>query len=343
MNVLGRFSQVMLVFGILLTLLVAVGLGAAYATLMPGRSYEGPLPPLTDEETRLAGALRANVVKLADEIGPRSQREPEALDAAAEYIETVFRQAALAGRIERHEYISFGRPVWNIILELPGRSRGHEIVVVGAHYDSVPGCPAANDNGSGVAGLLELARLLSGRALERTVRFVAFTNEEPPHFHTDSMGSLVYARRCRERGDQIVAMLSLEMLGYFSDAPGSQHYPWPLGLIYPDRGDFIAFVGNLRSAGLVREVVASFRRHAAFPSQGGAVPEFIEGMGWSDHWSFWRCGYPAVMVTDTSLFRYPYYHRVTDTPDKLDYERCARVTAGLARVVVELAGGEASE
>jgi Zn-dependent M28 family amino/carboxypeptidase len=213
------------------------------------------------------------------------------------------------------------------------------MLIVGAHYDSVPGCPGANDNASGVAGLLEIARLLAVHKPARTVRFVAFVNEEPPFFRSDDMGSRVYARRCAERGEQIVGALVLETIGCYTDAPRSQHYPFPFNLFYPSTGDFIAFVGNVSSRDLVRRCVGSFRSHAAFPSEGGGVPGWITGVGWSDHWSFWREGYPALMVTDTAPFRYPHYHTPEDTLDKIDFERMARVVEGLSHVVTDLAEG----
>ena len=189
-----------------------------------------------------------------------------------------------------------------------------------------------------MAALLALARRLARMTPSRTIRFAAFASEEPPHFQTGKMGSLVYARSCRDRGDMIVAMLSLETMGFYSDEKRSQWYPPPFGLAYPSTGNFIAFVGNLNSRALLRSLVASFRAHASFPSEGGALPGWIPGVGWSDHWSFWKQGYPAVMVTDTAPFRYPQYHTIRDTPERIDYERLARVVEGLRKVVQELAG-----
>jgi Zn-dependent M28 family amino/carboxypeptidase len=180
--------------------------------------------------------------------------------------------------------------------------------------------------------------MFARRSIDRTLRFVEFVNEEPPHFQTSHMGSRVYANRAFSRQEKIVAMLSLETIGYFSDQPGSQKYPFPMNLIYPDRGNFIAFVGNVDSRDLVRTLVGAFRRTTPFPSDGAALPEYTTGVGWSDHEPFWNQGYPAVMVTDTALFRYPHYHRPSDTPDKIDFDRLARVTLGLGRVVEQLVG-----
>ncbi|MFH1808955.1 MAG: M28 family peptidase, partial [Pseudomonadota bacterium] len=219
---------------------------------------------------------------------------------------------------------------------LEGRATNREIVVVGAHYDSAPGSPGANDNATGVATVLELARLLQDRPRQRELRLVAFVNEEPPYFQTENMGSLVYARELVSQGAPVVAMLTPETLGYYSEARGSQHYPFPFGLLYPDTGNFVGFVGNLGSLSLVRRCVGSFRHHAAFPSEGAAVPASIEGVAWSDHWAFWEQGVPALMVTDTAPHRDPHYHTAGDRPDHVDTERLARVVQGLAGVVDDL-------
>jgi len=211
--------------------------------------------------------------------------------------------------------------------------------VVGAHYDSARGAVGANDNGSGVAALLEIARALKARppADGIEVRLVFYVNEELPWFSTEKMGSLVHSSALAREGREVVAMLSLETIGWYSDTRDSQRYPFPFNLLYPSTGDFIAFVANPGSRGLLRRVVGSFRRHVAFPSEGAVGPEFIDGVGWSDQWAYWKFGWPAVMVTDTAPFRYPHYHTLRDTPDKLDYDRLARVAKGLEGVVRELA------
>lgn len=304
---------------------------------MPGKSFRGPLPELTSGQATLRDELRRHVEKLGGEIGERNVVHPEKLRAAADYLEGVF--ANLGYRVTRQPYPTEGMTCDNLEVELPGISHRDEIVVIGAHYDSVMGCPGANDNASGVASVLALARDWAKREPSRTVRFVAFVNEEPPFFQTDLMGSVVYAKRCRQRGDKIVAMLSLETMGCYYFEKGSQKYPFPFGLFYPSRGDFIAFVGNTSSGDLVRRCVRTFRANAAFPSEGGAVPGSLPGVGWSDHWSFWQSEYPGLMVTDTAPFRYPHYHTAQDTPDKVDYARLARVVDGLSKVLEDLANG----
>jgi len=341
-------------------LLLGAAAGGTGCTMlgMPGKSFEGTLPPLTEAEVALQTALRRDVEKLAGEIGERNVLRAPQLRAAAAHIEAEF--AAAGWSVQRHSYEAQGEQCDNLEVTLPGSTHGKECIVVGAHYDSVAGSPGANDNASGVAALLALARLWRDRVhneqsavgdrpsiipiqnpkskiQNRTVRFVAFVNEEPPFFQTEKMGSLVYARLCQARGDQVVAMLALETIGFYSTAKGSQIYPFPVQWFYPSRGDFLGFVGNHASAKLVRGAIGSFRQHTSFPSQGATLPSVIQGVGWSDHWSFWQVGYPAMMLTDTAPFRYPYYHTAKDTPDKLDYERLARVVAGLDRVLVELA------
>jgi hypothetical protein len=317
--------------GVLLVLTTMFSVGCT----MPGKSFVGSLPAATAEQRSLADELRKDVTKLAGDIGHRDTDHPRGLEAAALYIEGAFRNAGLAP--QRHGYDCHGQRVFNIDAEIKGT--GDEIVVIGAHYDSVLGAPGANDNASGVAGVLALARRLAKDHPARTLRLALFVNEEPPYFQTDLMGSLVYARECKARGDKVAAMLSLETIGCYSDQPKSQRYPPPFNLFYPSTGNFIAFVGNSESAELVKRVVGTFRADAKFPSEGAAVPGSIEGVGWSDHWSFWQCGYPALMVTDTAPFRYDHYHTADDTPDKLDYERTARVVEGLLPVVRALLNG----
>jgi hypothetical protein len=302
---------------------------------MPLKSFHGRLAELTPAQTAIRDQLRQHVQTLGGDIGERNVFRPRQLRAAADYIEATFTNAGY--KVTRQTYTARGERCDNLEVEIPGTTRGDEIVIVGAHYDTIVGSPGANDNGSGIAGVLALANLFAEKKLARTIRFVAFVNEEPPFFQTESMGSLVYAKHCRERGDKISAMVCLETMGYYSSEKGSQRYPFPIGLFYPSRGDFIAFVGNSSSAKLVRRCIKTFRQQAAFPSEGGALPGALPGVGWSDHWSFWQAGYSGVMVTDTAPFRYTWYHSDEDTPDKLDYDRFARVIDGLQPVLNDLA------
>lgn len=312
-----------------------LALGLWYMIAMPGHTHAGPLAALSPEERALAERLRGHVRELAQ--SERNVQHPADLERSARYIETALAASGLAPEAQRFE--SGGHPVRNIEAAIPRTAPPQApSLVIGAHYDSVYGSPGANDNASAVAVLIELARLLAKDVPSdgRAIRLVAFVNEEPPYFMSRAMGSEAWARRARGRGEPVFAMMSLEMLGFYRDDAGSQRYPFPLGFFYPDRADFVAFVGDLGSRALVRRAVSAFRAHAGFPSQGVAAPGIIPGVLWSDHWSFREHGYPAIMVTDTAFYRYGHYHAPSDTPEKLDYERMARVTVGLAGMIREL-------
>jgi Zn-dependent M28 family amino/carboxypeptidase len=274
---------------------------------------------------------------LAGEIGERNVWRYAALRRAAEYIESQLR--AYGYSPFRQTYDVSRLPVSNIEGTLEGTSPDAGIIVLGAHYDTVGECPGANDNATGVAALLDIARRLAGTRPQRTVRFVAFVNEEPPFFQTAQMGSLVYANAARARGVRIAGMLSLETMGYYSSERGSQQYPADeMRALYPDVGDFIGFVSNEESRELLEAAAGAFSSRSRVPLQAAAMPAGMPGAGWSDHWSFWQAGYAALMVTDTAPWRYPHYHTPHDTPDKLDFDTLADVVNGLENVAVHLAG-----
>lgn len=321
---------------------------------MFARRSDRHLPPLTEAQCEIAKKLSDHVTMLAATIGARSlTMAPENLEKAAQYVEYCLSEHSYA--MTRQEFSVEGLDVAtnkkagdvqfetkdfltrNIIAEMKGGNAANEIIVLGAHYDSVYDCPAANDNGSGVAALLELARLLATHKTDRTIRFVAFTNEEQPFFGTKDWGAKRYAKECKKRKEEVVAMISLETMGYFSNEPGSQLFPHSaFTLFYPNAGNFIAFVSNLRSRGLLDKFTASFKKSTAFPSESVAVPEQIRGIGFSDHAAFWQEGYRAIMVTDTAFYRYPQYHTQEDTPDKVDYESLARIVSGICGAVKKM-------
>lgn len=305
---------------------------------MPGWSFSGSPPPLDGRERELSDALRTHVRELSETIGVRQYHsaEPEKLAEAADYLASIFAQTGVEPR--RLGYRVGSDLHENVELEIPGSGLAEEIVVLGAHYDSPTRSPGANDNATGVAVLLELAKRFAGSQPQRTLRFVGFVNEEPWFFKTEQMGSLVYAKSCRERGDRIVAMLSLETLGFYTDEPESQLYPMRLlDLLFPDAGNFVAFVADSKNGALVRSTIRDFRGGATIPSEGLIALPWLQGMDWSDHWSFWQQGYPGMVVTDTAPYRYPHYHEPEDTLDKLDFDDLARVTLGLEAVVEGLA------
>jgi hypothetical protein len=329
----------MRMIGWLLLLGLALVLGGGMLALrsltaMPGASHAGPGPEFGPAERQAAQRLEATVRALCA-IGPRTYARPGSLEAAADLLTAGLARLGLA--VARHTFTVQGREYANLVAEVPGGERPGEIVLVGAHYDTVRHSPGADDNASACAALLEMARELTAAPHPRTLRLVFFVNEEPPFFMTPEQGSLRYAYDCRRAGDDIRAMLCLESLGYYRDAPGTQSYPFPLSRFYPDRGDFVAFVGNVASRGLARRMTELFRAACPFPSEGAALPGIFPGVSWSDHRSFWRAGYPAVMATDTVPYRNPHYHQPTDLPETLDFLRLARVTWGLAAVVRELA------
>jgi hypothetical protein len=315
--------------------LLALGAGIyCFDVVLPLQPQRGPLPESTPEELELAERLRRHVTAVANT--PHNMRYPRNLDAAARYIERALAGFGLNPLPQRFEVE--GRVVRNIeaVLEPRGEAAlagDAGTYVIGAHYDSPDDSPGANDNGTGVAAVLELARLLNdGRPRAARIRLVLFVNEEQPWWGTENMGSWRYARRLAGSGERVRGMLALETLGYFSDRPGSQVYPAPLSFFFPDAGNFVAFVGLPGARRLVRKAVRAFRGSVAFPSIGGVAPEFIRGVGYSDHWAFKRFGFPAVMVTDTAAYRNPQYHRISDKPHTVDYRSLARVTKGLEHV-----------
>jgi Zn-dependent M28 family amino/carboxypeptidase len=284
-------------------------------------------------DAQLERRLLAHVRMLSETIGDRNLSEYANLQQAAEYIE--MQMLSLGYTVQPHAYAVSGQSVANLIVERRGIRKPDEIILLGAHYDTCYN-PGADDNASGIAALIELARAFSARPVDRTLRFAAFVNEEPPYFQTDLMGSRIYAQAAQAAGERIRAAVVLEMIGYYDSKPFSQRYPPLFGLIYPNRGHFIGVVGNFRSAGLVKQVREAFKAASRFPIESVVAPESVPGVAWSDHWSFWRSGYPAVMVTDTAHLRNPHYHMPSDTWSTLDYMRMAVVVEGLIGVAQDL-------
>ncbi len=331
-----KWSSLMITSAVILA--GAVSGSTAWMMWMPGLSYKGDLPQMLASETFLRDRLRQHVHALASDIGERHWHAYGNLERARLYIDEQLR--GLGYGVEHQRFEFSGRSFYNVEARLRGSQGSARSIVVGAHYDTVEGSPGANDNASGIAALLELARELRGSNLPLTIRFVAFANEEAPFFKTrKGMGSIEYLRRMGDPAATVVAMVSLETIGFYSDAEGSQAYPPLLSFFYPNKANFIAFVGNLHSRKVVRSMLRSFRKNAVIPSVGIAVPPILPGLSWSDHRSFWQAGIPAVMVTDTALYRDPEYHLGTDTPERLDYDRMARVVSGLIVAISTVGGG----
>jgi Zn-dependent M28 family amino/carboxypeptidase len=287
---------------------------------------------MNSQHDQLVDNLHRHVDRLAGLIGPRHLGLPRTMAAAAKLIESELTQSGYA--VERQIYTAQGQEVANLIAEISGSRTPDEVVVLGAHYDTVATTPGADDNASAVAVLLEVARILRNCDPRRTLRFIAFACEEPPHFFTGEMGSQVYARRCRTRNENIKGMLCLEMVGFYSSLPNSQKVPDAipkfLHRIFPSRGDFLAAVGNLRSLKLGWRFRRGFKKAIRFPLFSICLPEAIHDIRLSDNSSFWDQGYPALMLTDTSYLRNPHYHEASDTPETLDYSSMAKVAMGVA-------------
>ncbi len=301
---------------------------------MPSTSFIGSPPPLTQTEIAVRTRLKQHVHALAVDIGERHLRKPGSLAAASRWVEEVLTNTV--GTPVREPVMTEVEVAFNVYVDIPGDVED-EFIVIGAHYDSVPGSPGADDNASGVAVLLELARLLRDYKPHVSLRFIAFVNEESPWFGTQAMGSFKHVEHAKARGETFRGMYSLEMLGYYSSETNSQQYPSPLAFFYPTQGDFISFVGNLDSREFVRRSILAFRQAAHIPSEGIAAPEALRDIGRSDHRSFWQDGTPALMVTDTANFRNPAYHTSSDTPASLDYDAMARVTMGLKAMLENVA------
>lgn len=307
---------------------------------MPGGSYKGGFTAQSEEEKLISECLAHHVKILAGEIGERHIWEYDNLMASYNYIKNVFSE--LGFEPKKQDFTVRDKIVKNLEVEISGSTFKERVFVLGAHYDTVFGSPGANDNASGVAALLEVARLIRDKEFLNTIRLVIFVNEEMPFFKTSEMGSYVYARRCKHRKEQILGMISLEAIGYYSDIKGSQRYPFPLGLLYPQKANFIGFVSNLHSRRLLHKAIKVFRLTTQFPSEGLVAPAWFTGIDWSDQWSFWEFGYPAIMITDTALFRYGPYHSQWDTPKKIDYEKIARVVTGIVKIINELGNNNES-
>lgn len=278
--------------------------------------------------------LEAHVLSLTTELSPRDESHVENLDRVATYIKNEFSQTNAI--VSEQSYEVRGSTYRNVIAQFGPETE--ERIVVGAHYDTAGPLPGADDNASGVAGLIELAHLLGRQPPQLHVELVAFTLEEPPYFRTSNMGSSIHARWLRAENKRVRAMLCLEMIGYFSDAPNSQHFPAPaMSAFYPSTGNFIGVVGRLGDWSLVRQTKSAMRRASPLPVYSINAPSFVTGVDFSDHLNYWSAGYSAVMITDTAFYRNRNYHTAADTAEKLDYRRMALVVEGVCAAVTELA------
>jgi Zn-dependent M28 family amino/carboxypeptidase len=316
--------------GVLLLLTLALWFRVTQPLLGAGASGRGARA----EPARLEAHVRALSVQFV----PRDAAHPEGLELAAAYVRREL--GAAGGVVAEQPYEVGGRVYRNVVASFGPETR--ERIVVGAHYDAAGPLPGADDNASGVAGLLELARMLGASAPPLRVELVAYTLEEPPFFGTGEMGSAVHARSLRAAGVALRAMISLEMIGFFSDAEGSQRYPSPaLKAFYPSRGDFITVVGKFDQGRLVRRVKRAMLAAAPLlPVYSINAPRAVPGVDFSDQSNYWDAGYDALMITDTAFYRNPNYHTARDTPDTLDYTRMALVVEGVHAAVLDLSRSE---
>jgi len=274
------------------------------------------------------------VQTLTEDFYPRDVTHPANLDTAAAWIAGHLSDAG--GRLSEQAYRVDGAEYRNVIARFGPDTE--ERLVVGAHYDACGERPGADDNASAVAGLIELARLIGQNDWPLTIELVAFTLEEPPKFRTSDMGSHRHAEALAAEGVPLRAMICLEMIGYFDDAPDSQEYPvGVMKLIYPQRGDYIAVIGKLSQGGITRKVKRAMKHATELPVRSMNAPASIPGIDFSDHLNYWAAGYEAVMITDTAFYRNPNYHETTDTWDTLDYDRMALVVQGVYAAVQHLA------
>jgi hypothetical protein len=311
-------------------LLFAVASTIVYGWYQLTQPFVNAIPPLSNQHAN-AARLEQDVRRLSTEFASRTFDNPARLEGAARYIETQF--AAAGFRAESQRFEVEGRRYRNLVVKLGPTTP--DVVVIGAHYDVAGGQPGADDNASGVAGLLELARLLRDQPLKGSLELVAFTNEEPPFFRTPHMGSAVHARSLKEAGRRATLMLSLECIGYFSDAPASQDHPLRLlGTVYPTTGNFVALVGHYNDGELARSVKSAMKSASDLPVHSINAPGFIAGVDFSDHLNYWNEGFVGMMVTDTAFYRNEAYHTPQDTADRLDYRRMAQVVDAVHAVVI---------
>jgi hypothetical protein len=318
-------------FGV--TAFLAAGLGTVWFLMFQPVPDFGP--SLTERLSADPARLEMHVRALTESFPSRSGEDPARLDSVASYIREQFEASGAV--VEDQIFVLDGVKYRNIVARFARKNLAFEPpLVIGAHYDTVVGTPGADDNASGVAGLIELSRLLGEFPPALPVELVAWTLEEPPFFGTEDMGSAVYAGLAAESDRLPRLVISLEMIGYFSDKPGSQIFPNVLmRLFYPSEGNFLMVAGRISDTMTIRKIKASLRRHTYLPIYSLAVPEGTFGEDLSDHRNFRSHNVPAIMLTDTAFFRNTEYHKAGDTPDRLDYRRMAQVVQAVHGLIRE--------
>lgn len=287
-------------------------------------------------DTSLILNLKKHIFNLSNNIGERNIDKYENLKATVDYIENNL-SLNKKYKIWKQEFKCYEKKFYNIEAEIKGIKYPYKIIIIGSHYDTVKGSPGANDNASGISVMLELAKLLCNYELNYTIRFVAFTNEEPPFIRTKDKGSNYYAKNSKNKDDDIIGMISLETIGYYSDNEKSQKYTFILPeSYYPSKGNFIALVGNLKSNTFLDNFKKKFNNFSSITVKEYSGPEWLPGVNSSDHRSFWKYDYPAIMITDTAFLRYPYYHTENDTIDKINFDKLTSLTIALFETIKSL-------
>ncbi len=306
-----------------------------YMVRCEGRWYEAPLETGMEKELKaMENELKSIVSFFSDTLGPRNPVHYSSLVAAENWITD--RWESLGYEVRKQTFLVEGKECSNLEIAFPGRLRASEIVILSAQYDTWPDSPGANNNASGMAVLLKLSEMLRNYQPDRTLRLVAFTTQEPPYDNTESMGSLRYAQRSKEMGENIQVILSMDAIGIYKHEPGSQKLPFPFSLFYPDQGNFLGFIANLKTRPYVIEATRGFRKGSAFPIRGGSVPSWVKGAAWSDHGSFWKFGYAGMQITDTGAYRALSHTTSEDTIEKIDFVALARITVGMYGSIMEL-------
>ena len=276
-------------------------------------------------------------IRYLQDLGPRNSENDTSYKQLRKCEEWIKDRWELQGYFVRKQTFSIkAKEYSNLEIEIKGRKLPSEIIIISAQYDTLPDSPGANNNGSGMAILFQLSQLLRKHTPDRTLRLLNFVNEEDPFFGTEMMGSYQYAKRSQQLREDIKVMLSMDALGIYKDELGSQRLSFPFSLFYPDRGNFLAFIGNLYSRKYMKETTKGFKKGSSFPIQAGVVPEWVKGGAWSDHSSFWKFGYPGIMVTDTGGFRSPFHTTKEDTLEKLNSEAMSRIVFGMYTCAVHL-------
>ncbi len=324
---------------IVLIIVILVGISSTgywYMIKCEGKWSGSPAESHMANLGEIRRALQADVAYLQG-LGPRNSEDDAAYAALRTSEEWISRRWHSQGYYVKRQIFTVKRRQYaNLEVEFPGRLAPSEIIVISAQYDTLPQSPGANNNATGMAILMHLSGILRNYAPERTLRLVAFVNEEDPFFNTEMMGSYLYAKRSRESRENIRAMLSMDSLGIYKNEPNSQRLPFPFSIFYPRKGNFLAFIGDLNSRSSVIIATRGFKKGSAFPIEAGVVPSWVESAGWSDHMSFWKFGYPGIQVTDTGAFRSPYHTTKEDTMEKIDFDALARISVGMYYSILEL-------